>query len=129
MKLKTSHKYYSQVTMLIAIAQARQTYFVLWTTKQLLIEKIEFSAEHWNKQHSTAVFFFRSHVLPVPLKKRILLSPEMQQYCNEGDEVDKPGVCNLYAVKSGMFGGTGGVQRCALLQRSKLKLPLYTQVV
>ena len=57
-KLKTSHKYYSQVTMLIAIAQARQTYFVLWTTKHLLIEKIEFSAEHWNKQHSTAVVFF-----------------------------------------------------------------------
>ena len=59
MKLKTSHRYYSQVTMLIAIAQARQTYFVLWTTKHLLIEKIEFSAEHWNKQHSTAVFFFQ----------------------------------------------------------------------
>lgn len=114
--------------MLIAIAQARQTYFVLWTTIRLFIEKIEFSAEHWNKLHSTAALFFRSHVLPVPLKKRIMLLPEMQQYCNEGDEVDKPGVrCNLYAVKSAMFGGTGSVQK--LLQRSKLKLPLYAQVV
>ena len=47
-KLKTSHKFYSHVTMLMAITQAKKTYFVVWTTKDLLIEKIEFSADHWN---------------------------------------------------------------------------------
>jgi len=69
-RLKTSHKHSSQVTMLVAITQARKTYFVVWTKKDSLIEETEFSAEHWNKLHSTATLFFRSCVLPVLLEKR-----------------------------------------------------------
>ena len=34
------------ITMLMAIIQAKKTYFVVWTTKNLL-EEIEFSADHW----------------------------------------------------------------------------------
>ena len=68
-KLKTSHKYFSQITMLMALAPAKQTYFVVWTTKGLLTDTIEFSAEHWNNLHLNATLFFGSYVLPVLLEK------------------------------------------------------------
>ena len=47
--LKTSHKYYTQVTAQMALTKSKLCYFITWTELETYIQKIHFDAGHWEK--------------------------------------------------------------------------------
>ena len=45
-KLNRSHNYYTQVVSQMALTDADECFFVVWTSKPLLVEKIKFDLNH-----------------------------------------------------------------------------------
>ena len=48
-KLKRKHKYYSQVQGQLGISKRKWCYFIIFTTKGLSVERIQFDTDFWNK--------------------------------------------------------------------------------
>ena len=51
-KLKKSHKYYTQIISQIMLSDSLQGFFVVWTKKDIFIETIVIDKVHWNKVYT-----------------------------------------------------------------------------
>ena len=67
MQLKRSHKYYTQVISQIALAKVQLCYFVVWTSKDLIVELIEPNDPHYQNVERSLSIFFRSYICPILL--------------------------------------------------------------
>ena len=56
--LKRSHNYYAQVQMQMALTKAASCNFVVWTTKNILVLKVDFDQYFWQKLQSQLIGFF-----------------------------------------------------------------------
>ena len=56
-QLKRIHKYYTQVISQIVLAKAQLCYFVVWTSKGLIVKLIEPNDPHYqNAERSLSIF-------------------------------------------------------------------------
>nr|XP_047128367.1 uncharacterized protein LOC124809022 [Hydra vulgaris] len=60
--LKRNHKYYTQIIGQMAITGYKSTYFVVYTKKDVLVNKITFDEEHWQKVLPSLILFFKTYV-------------------------------------------------------------------
>ena len=60
--LKTSHKYYTQITSQIVLSHSSHGYFVVWTTKDTFIQKRELNIKLWSAVSTNLEIFFKSYV-------------------------------------------------------------------
>lgn len=56
----------------MAVTNASQAFFIVWTTKDMLIEVIPFDHEHWVKVSTNLDVFFKSYVAPAILNIKSL---------------------------------------------------------
>ena len=61
-QLKRSHKYNTQVISQVALAEAQLCYFVVWTSKDLIVELIEPNDPHYQNVECSLSIFFRSYI-------------------------------------------------------------------
>ena len=47
--MNKKHRYYTQINSQIVLAKSDQGYFVVWTTKDIFVEKIDRDLIHWSK--------------------------------------------------------------------------------
>jgi len=59
LRLKRSHKYYSQLTTEIALKGCSHGFIIVWTKVDYFIEKIPFDQNRWKRLHDAATFFFK----------------------------------------------------------------------
>lgn len=79
--LKTSHKYYTQLQAQICLTNSSQGYFVVWTAKDIFIQKVEKDLDLWNRVSLNLELFYKNYVV-----KRILgITP--LRYCGTCEEV------------------------------------------
>lgn len=62
--LKKSHKYYSQVTLYMAVCKKLHTDFVVWSPNDIAIIPVEFDALVWHNLLTTSIIFFKQIVIP-----------------------------------------------------------------
>ena len=68
-KLNTSHRYYTQIIGQMALKGSSQGYFITWTPMgNPLIDKVNFSQEHWMQVRTNLDIFFKSYILPTVLQ-------------------------------------------------------------
>ena len=92
LRLKRSHRYYSQLTTEIALKGCSHGFIIVWTTVDCFIEKIPFDEDRWKRLHDAATFFFKGYILPVLLGRRELCQcPKCNKVVLESEEIDKPG--------------------------------------
>ena len=66
-QLKRSHKCFTQVISQIALAKAQLCYFVVWTSKDLIIELIKSNDTHYQHVERSLSIFFRRYICPILL--------------------------------------------------------------
>ena len=66
-QLERSHKYNTQVISQVAFAKAQLCYFVVWTSKDLIVELIEPNDPHYQNVERSLSIFFRSYICPILL--------------------------------------------------------------
>ena len=89
LRLRRSHKYYSQIIMQMAMCCTTHGYFIIWTINDFFIEIINCGRDMWNKLLINASFFFKSYVLPVLLgQKDLCFCPNCSKVVLEGDEIE-----------------------------------------
>ena len=66
-KLNRSHKYYTQVVSQMALTEADECFFVVWTSKLLLVEIIKFDLNHWSRVETNLELFYKCYVCPAIL--------------------------------------------------------------
>lgn len=64
MMLDKKHAYYYQVQMQMAVTKYPFCFFVMWSAKDMYIEKVEFSESFWNDKSQIAQKFHKRVVLP-----------------------------------------------------------------
>ena len=74
-QLKTTHPYYTQILMQMAIAKAAQGYFVTWSPTDAVIQKIKFDSKHWSIIQANLSLFYKKYILPC------LLNVTALNYC------------------------------------------------
>ena len=63
-RLKESHKYYTQVQSQMAVTNTKACFFVVWCPNgKPHIEKIQFNTKHWDATLQNLTTFYKSHVL------------------------------------------------------------------
>jgi len=62
LRLKRSHRYYSQLTTEIALRGCSHGFIIVWTTVDYFIEKIPFDQDRWKRLHDAATFFFKGYI-------------------------------------------------------------------
>lgn len=67
LKLKQTHKYYTQVISQMALTNSTQSYFVVWTTKGVIVERIMFDEKHWLNVLANLDIFYKTYVVPAIL--------------------------------------------------------------
>lgn len=67
--LSRKHAYYYQVQMQMALSNFHTCYFIVWSKKDVFVEKIEFSEAFWNDKIKDAELFHKNVVLPELLGK------------------------------------------------------------
>ena len=89
-RLKRTHKYYTEVIGQMVLTGCRQTYFVVWTTKSApFIEKIDFDNAYWNKVLANLIVIFKSYIHSYLLKlKHIFSCPIHSKPCLDENEYD-----------------------------------------
>lgn len=87
-QLKRNHKYYYQVTGVMAAKSLSKLYFVVWTTKELHVELIHFDSTFCNSYLPQVDVFFKSYMVKVLLSMRIIYyCPTCEKVILEGEEV------------------------------------------
>jgi len=76
LRLKRSHKYYSQLTAEIALKGCSHGFIIVWTKVDYFIEKIPFDQNRWKRLHDAATFFFKGYILPVLLGRLLCQCPK-----------------------------------------------------
>ena len=88
-KLKRSHKYFTQVTGQMAVTGLRQTYFVVYTKKSVFVEKIQFDERHWQKICPSLMMFFKTYIQRYLLGSiEIFTCPICEEPCLNERELD-----------------------------------------
>ena len=65
--MNKKHKYYTQINSKMVLAKSDQGYFVVWTTKDIFVEKIDRDLTHWSKVSINLEVFFKSYVVKASL--------------------------------------------------------------
>ena len=87
-QVKRSHKYYTQVISQIALAKAY--YFVVWTSKDLIVELTEPNDPHYQNVERSLSIFFRSYICPILLGyKELSFCAKCEKVLLEQNEIEK----------------------------------------
>ena len=87
-QLKRSHKYFFQVTGVMAAKSLSKLYFVVCTTKELHVELIHFDDSFWDNIIPKLDVFFKSYMAKVLLGLRnIYFCPTCEKVILEGEEL------------------------------------------
>jgi len=62
-ELKQNHAYYAQVQGQMAVCELKTSFFVIWTTEDCHIQKVDFSEEYWAEIRTKLDLFYRQHIL------------------------------------------------------------------
>ena len=62
-KLKTSHKYYTQCQLQMAVTKLKESYFVVWTPHGMIIDEILFDEEAWKDMEEKLIFYYSNFYL------------------------------------------------------------------
>ena len=65
--IKKTHKYYTQIISQMAMTNTKQSYFVVWTLKDLFVQKITFDHDHWQRVATNLEVFFKTYICPALL--------------------------------------------------------------
>ena len=96
-KLKTIHPYYTQAQMQIFVTEAQFCDFVVWTPKDIFIQRIEPDIDFWEEMVPKMQHFFNVAILPElvghsfsrPRPQALQLSPSEADGSNKTNTVDK----------------------------------------
>ena len=89
LSIKKSHKYYTQIQSQMAIASTMQSYFVVWTTNDMFVQKIDFDKEHWMKVSINLEVFFKTYICPALLEmKPVIFCGNCEKFCLEENEIN-----------------------------------------
>ena len=82
-QLKRSHKHYAQITGQMAITGYNRTYFVVFTTKNIVVEYTEFDKDCWKNMLPNFIVFFKTYVQPYLLGiSQIFICPMCGDSCS-----------------------------------------------
>ena len=79
-QLKKNHNYYYQIQGAMAIAKVDWCDFIVWTTKDMYIERVKFDERFWNKCFSKLTSVYSSFILPEIIYPRIPLNLDIIEY-------------------------------------------------
>ena len=79
--LEITHRYYTQVVSQMALTGANHCYFIVWTQKDLFVERINYDESHNKKIQDSLGIFFKSYICPV------LLDLKTPSYCGACEKV------------------------------------------
>ena len=89
-QLKRSHKYYTQVISQIALAKAQLYDFVVWTSKDLIVELIKPNDPYYQNVERSLSIFFRSYICPILLGyKELSFCAKCEKVVLEQNEIEK----------------------------------------
>jgi hypothetical protein len=71
LQLKRSHQYYSQIQQQLGVTGRQWCDFVVYTKKELFIERIYFDVGFWDRIVASARLFFRSHIFRALIKQSL----------------------------------------------------------
>lgn len=92
LRLKRSHKYFSQLTTEIALKDCSHGYIIVWTTVDHFIEQVELDQRKWKRLHDAATLFFKGYIFPVLLGERKLCHcPKCNKVVLESEEIVNAG--------------------------------------
>ena len=78
--LKKQHQYYYQIQGAMAIVGVKWCDFVVWTTKDMFVERVSFNQSFWNMCYSKLKSVYLSFILPEIIYPRIPLNLDIIQY-------------------------------------------------
>ena len=88
-QLRRRHKYYAQITGQMAITGYNRTYFVVFTTKDIVVEYIEFDKDCWKKMLPNLRVLFKTYVQPYLLGiTQIFICPMCDDPCLNSNEFE-----------------------------------------
>ena len=79
--MNKKHKYYAQINSQMALAKSDKGYFVVWTTKDIFVEKIDRDLIHWSKVSINLEVFFKIYAV------KGLLSIQSLTFCGKCSKV------------------------------------------
>ena len=79
--INEKYRYYAQISSQIVLAKSDQGYFVVWTTKDIFVEKIDRDLIHWSKVSINLEVFFKSYVV------KALLNIQPLTFCGKWSKV------------------------------------------
>ena len=79
--INKKHRYYTQINSQIVLGKSDQGYFVVWTTKDIFVEKIDRDLIHWSKVSINLEVFFKSYVV------KALLGIQPLTFCGKCSKV------------------------------------------
>ena len=84
-QLKRSHKYFFQVTGVMAAKSLSKLNFVVWTTKELHVELLHFDDSFWDNIILKLDVFFKSYMAKVLLGLRnVYFCPTCENFRGRG---------------------------------------------
>ena len=95
--MNKKHKHYTQINSQMVLAKSDQSYFVVWTTKDVFVEKIDRDLTHWSKVSINLEVFFKSYIV------KALLGIQPLTFCGKCSKVlmeEKEISENEYHLKS-----------------------------
>ena len=72
LSMNKKYRYYAHINSQIVLAKSAQGYFVVWTTKDIFVEKIDRDLIHWSKVSINQEVFFKSYVAKALLGLQLL---------------------------------------------------------
>ena len=98
--LLESHNYYTQVISQMGVTDIKECYFVVWTTKDLLVLKISFNKKHYTKEFRNLQIFYRTYVCPALLNfKSITFYGKCDQVLLEESEINSEEETQLSSIE------------------------------
>ena len=68
--LNRNHSYYDQIQMQLAISTRTWCDFIFYTSKGMVIDRVNFDEEHWDKLLIKVLNFYFEYMLPILDKKQ-----------------------------------------------------------
>ena len=78
--LKQTHSYYYQIQGAMAMAHVEWCDFIVWTTNDMVVERIPFNQSFWDYIYSQLKSIYLSYMLPEIIYPRIHLDLDIIQY-------------------------------------------------
>ena len=88
-QLKRNHRYYAQIIGQMAITGHHNTYFVAFTSQDILIDCVKFDESYWQKILPNLIVFFKTYIQKYLLGiTQIFICPMCEKPCLNSNEFE-----------------------------------------